>query len=263
LSQPTPPEGEYDEGADDDTGPLRVSGPSTSTDRTRTRDDGTWASRFDTPVTVTPRPIGRDRKPIVLAGAAVVVVVLVVAGLAIWLSRRSSVPPDSSIAPTTSSSAPSSASPDAGAQARIQGLLPRGYAPGSCELAAPSNDALAVVNCAKNSDPDGPVSATFTLVRDKAALRASFDAIVHASTVVVCPGNIQSPGPWRRNATPAQTSGTLFCGFQQGGPTVAWTTDDDLLVSTVTGDPRGPNLDQLYAWWSSHSLRPLTSHVVT
>jgi hypothetical protein len=196
-----------------------------------------------------PRRVSRDRKPFVLFAAAVLAVVLVVACLAIWLSRRSSAPPDSPPA----ISAPASNSANAESQARLLRLLPPGYGSGSCEPAALSNGALAVVNCAKNPDPGGPVSATYTLVRDQAALQATFDAIVRDSAVVVCPGNIQSPGPWRRNATPQQTSGTLFCGFQQSGPKVTWTTDDDLLVSTVTGDPRGPNLDQLYAWWSSHS----------
>ncbi|MDT5173757.1 MAG: hypothetical protein QOG37_1008 [Mycobacterium sp.] len=43
-----------------------------------------------------------------------------------------------------------------------------------------------------------------------------------------CPGNIQSPGPWRRNGTPQKTSGVLFGGIQESRPTVAWTDDDDL-----------------------------------
>ena len=238
MSPSTPPEHEFYE-ADDDTGPLHVSDPPTY--------------RFDTPLMVTPRPAGRDHKPVVLASAAALVVILVVAGLAVWLSRRPSTPPDSPTAATTPSGPVSSPSADAEAQARLQGLLPAGYAPGSCQPTAPSNNAVAAVNCARNSDPGGPVSATYTLVRDKAAIQATFDAIVHASNVVVCPGNIQSPGPWRRNATPAQISGTLFCGLRQGGPTVAWTTDDNLLVSAVAGDLRGPNLDQLYTWWSGHS----------
>ena len=88
-------------------------------------------------------------------------------------------------------------------------------------------------------DPGGPLSATYTLVSDKAALDAAFDDIVRASTRVNCPGNIQSPGPWRRNATPQKTSGVLFCGIQEARPTVVWTDDDDLLVSTVQSGRRG------------------------
>jgi hypothetical protein len=111
----------------------------------------------------------------------------------------------------------------------------------------------AEVNCEKNADPGGPLSATYTLVRDKTALDAAFNDIVRASTRVNCPGNIQSPGPWRRNATPHKTSGVLFCGIQESRPTVAWTDDDDLLVSTIQSGPQGPTFDQLYEWWSSHS----------
>ena len=49
--------------------------------------------------------------------------------------------------------------------------------------------------------------------------------------VVNCPGNIQSPGAWRRNATPQQVSGTLVCGFRGGVPTLAWTDDAKLMLS--------------------------------
>jgi len=38
-----------------------------------------------------------------------------------------------------------------------------------------------------------------------------FDDPLRGSTIVTRPGNIQSPGPWRRNATPQQVSGTLVC----------------------------------------------------
>jgi len=48
-------------------------------------------------------------------------------------------------------------------------------------------------------------------VADKASLRPLFDDLLRGSTIVTCPGNIQSPGPWRRNATPQQVSGTLVC----------------------------------------------------
>src|SRR5690606_31609133 len=117
----------------------------------------------------------------------------------------------------------------------------------------PVNGALAQVSCDKNDDTGGPLTATYTLAKDGRALRELFDGVVNASAVVNCPGNIQSPGPWRRNATPEQTAGTLVCGFQQSRPTVAWTTDADLMVSEVQSGPQGPNMVQLYTWWASHS----------
>jgi hypothetical protein len=70
---------------------------------------------------------------------------------------------------------------------------------------------------------------------------------------VTCPGNIQSPGPWRRQATPQQISGTLVCSYRDGLASITWTTEAELLVSAVRADQRGPTLDQLYRWWSTHS----------
>jgi hypothetical protein len=65
--------------------------------------------------------------------------------------------------------------------------------------------------CTHNGDPAGTAAATYTLVADKASLRPLFDDLLRGSTIVTRPGNIQSPGPWRRNATPQQVSRTLVC----------------------------------------------------
>ncbi|PRC60561.1 hypothetical protein C6A85_17615, partial [Mycobacterium sp. ITM-2017-0098] len=84
--------------------------------------------------------------------------------------------------------------------------------------------------CSKNDDPGGPLTATYTLAKDAGSLKELFDGLVGSSSVVNCPGNIQSPGPWRRSAAADQTAGTLVCGFQQSKPTVAWTTDAELMM---------------------------------
>ena len=109
------------------------------------------------------------------------------------------------------------------------------------------------MNCTKNTDAGGPVSATYTLASDKASLDEYFNDSVKTVQRVNCPGNIQSPGPWRRNATPQTVSGTLFCGLREGRPTVVWTDDAKLVVSAVESAPDGPTFPALYAWWSSHS----------
>ena len=149
--------------------------------------------------------------------------------------------------------APSGAERDKGAEARLMALLPKGYPAGACTPADPPTGAIAKLDCRVNVDPGGPLSASYLLVGDRVALSAAFDGIVRSHAVVTCPGNIQSPGPWRRNATPDRISGMLFCGFDQGRPTLAWTDEAGLRVSTVRSDANGPQLDQLYAWWSSHS----------
>jgi serine/threonine kinase PknH len=236
---------------DADTGPLQVS-------ETPPSDDGwgptadTWTARFDTPLTVNPRQLQSNRRPIVFFSIVALVAVAVVGGLIVWLVRPSSDPPDTPRANQASSSAQASGEADADTQALMR-LLPAGYPEGSCKPVAMAKGVLAQVNCDTNSDPGGPMTATYSLVKDKATLDAAFNAVLAASTRVNCPGNIQSPGPWRRNATPDKTSGTLFCGLRGDRPTVVWTDDVRLVVSSVQAGPQTPTFDDLYAWWSSHS----------
>lgn len=235
-------------------------GPSSEPERGE-HDTGT--RRFDAPVTVTPRPVQRRSVPrSVLIVVAAVIAVAVVGGAAYWLTRPSSEPRPTAAppAPTSTTSPPAqpaTATPiptsRAGDEARLMQMLPPGYPPGSCEPVDAPESTLAQVNCARNIDPDGPLSAVYTLVGDREALDAAFTAEMQAANQVVCPGNIQSPGPWRRNATPEKVSGTLFCGLREGRPTVIWTDEDRLLVSAVESGPDGPTFPQLYAWWSSHS----------
>jgi hypothetical protein len=212
----------------------------------------TFAGRFTAPLTVDPRtmPVKSDgvRPGPIVAGVAGVLAI----GLAAWLFWPSS---DAGESSNTASTTPTTTEKpaDTEAQAKLQRLLPPGYPSNSCKQVDPPKGALAQVDCTQNADTDGPPSATYTLVRDKAALQTAFDGVARDTAVVNCPGNIQSPGPWRRNATPQQVSGTLVCGLQQSRPTVAWTDDIVLLLGVVRADDKGPTLDQLYAWWSSHS----------
>ncbi len=272
---PSTPEGRFGETDPDDvdTGPLHLSTPAPSVDdtwdnggqtnslpegglpgdaRLYTPGDGAWPRPFE-PLMVNPRPVRREFKPIVLLGAVALVLVVVVGGLAFWQLRSSPSTPSSPSTDSKTSTTTVSASPDPEAQDRLLRLLPAGYPSDSCKPVAPPEGVLAELTCARNIDAGGPQSATYTLARDKAALDAAFDDSIRAATRVNCPGNIQSPGPWRRNATPQKTRGVLFCGIQESRPTVAWTDDDDLLVSTVQSGPQGPTFDQLYAWWSAHS----------
>lgn len=226
---------------DEDTGPLHVG-------EVRPSQTGQREPRYDAPMSVNPRPVHRDRRPVVLvAAAAAAVIALIVLAWAFWPSSDAG---DES-APSTTSTTETESQQEA--ETRLLGMLPPGYPEGSCEAVAPVKGALAQVSCDKNADPGGPLAATYTLVGDEESLKGLFDEVIGTTSVVDCPGNIQSPGPWRRNATPDQVAGTLMCGFQQSKPTVAWTTDADLMVSEVQSGPQGPNMVQLYTWWSSHS----------
>lgn len=196
------------------------------------------------------RPVPRQREngpgPKLALGAIALVVVIVIAALVGWLVTRDS--------GETSTTATSSVDPTvAQAQSRLAALLPAGYPEGSCEQAQPVEGGAAAMSCKRNTDAGGPTAATFTLAKDKAALDAALNGVVGASTTVECPGRIQSPGPWRRNATPQLVSGTLFCGYVGSRPVVAWTDNAKLLLGEVRGETGGPALTDLYAWWSSHS----------
>ncbi|OBI46385.1 hypothetical protein A5707_21390 [Mycobacterium kyorinense] len=222
---------------------------------------GGWPGHFGAaPPGVSPRrPMPRKRKPRPRRGVIAAVVVVAIGGLLLWwlLPSGATPPPPPTAEPTSSPPTPStppvSTPPAAETQAQLFSLLPPGYAPGSCNPIPPPKGAFAKVSCGPNADPDGPPSATYALFPNRAAVRAAFDRIVRTSATVDCPGRIQSPGPWHRNATPDQPSGMLLCGTHQGFPSVVWTNDDALLVSVVQTEPQGPTLDQLYSWWTSHS----------
>jgi serine/threonine kinase PknH len=158
-----------------------------------------------------------------------------------WVLLRPSTPSApaaGSAAPTTT---PLTTSPDAEAQRRLTGLLPAGYSPSSCESSPAPKDAVAEMVCARNADPGGPAAASYTLVPEHRAVNTTLDEHLPGSTVVTCPGNIQSPGPWRRQATPQQISGTLVCSYRDGLASITWTTEAELLVSAVRADRRGPS----------------------
>jgi serine/threonine kinase PknH len=230
----------------------RVEHPSRPIRRFEPHDDGPWSGGFaPPPPPVIPRQVPIRVKPNIpvrpIAIAAAVVVVL--GGLGFWMFGSS----DDDASPAEPSATTTSASPVADARERLRTLLPPGYSDAACEPVATPKGAVAKFGCERNLDEGGPPLATYTLVPDKAALKAAFEDIIKGSNVVVCPGSIQSPGPWRRNATPQKVAGTLFCGYQRDLPLVAWTDDAELLVSAIRGDEKGPTLPQLYTWWTSHS----------
>jgi serine/threonine kinase PknH len=166
---------------DEDTGPLDV-------DHLRVPSAGAAEPRFDAPLSVNPRPVHRNRRPVALIVAATVAVVgLGVLAWAFWPSSDGG--QDSADAATTTAE---TETPEQ-AQSRLLGMVPRGYPQGACEPVAPTKGALAQVSCARNDDPGGPLTATYTLAADAESLKALFDGVIRSSSVVNCPGNIQSP----------------------------------------------------------------------
>lgn len=168
--------------------------------------------------------------------------VLVIAAVAWWMLT-----PDHSQTGTAPDATPASAalSPDEQLLKRLIAIFP----PGACRSTASAHTAIATATCT-TTDAKSPTSATYAVAPNRSAMTRAFETITRGLDVQLCPGRIQSPGPWRRPASgPNQAAGTVVCGLQAGVPTVAWTTDSDLLISTIHGGNPGPTLDQLYGWW--------------
>lgn len=190
-------------------------------------------------------PRRRPRAPVAAIAVGAAALLVVVAAVAWWML----IPGDTETSTTHESTPPSATrGPDDQLLKRLNAIFPAG----ACR-STPSADTVAATATCTTTDPNWPPSATYTLAPDRAVMTREFDVITRSLDVQICPGRIQSPGPWRRLATPDQVAGTVVCGMQAGVPTVAWTTDSDLLVSTIHGGNPVPTLDQLYDWWTRHS----------
>lgn len=205
-------------------------------------DDG-WS--VPPPPLVTPRLVQRRRRAwprpsVRLVVGAVAAAALVIAAVAGFVVLRSGSP--------ARDRAQEAAGPtvDAAAAAALRQVLPRGYSDQNCHPApGPAAGATAAVACDRADD----VTASFALIPDQRALGASIGTVTAGGAVVLCPGRIQSPGPWRRGGLTQPVPGTLVCATPAGGPTLAWTDTDKHLLAVV----HGKSLEQLYSWWIAHA----------
>ncbi|SKK91546.1 serine/threonine protein kinase [Mycobacteroides abscessus subsp. massiliense] len=201
-------------------------------------------------------PPSRERSPVssshrrtlrqVIGGAAAAIVAVAIVG-ALWLLRPDATGPEAD-APADASRSSNSSDIE-----RLRALLPAGFTDGACRPDAPGPDTAAQMVCGANTDAGGPAIARFLLAQPGVDLQVLLRSSLDGAQVVTCPGRIQSPGPWRRNATPTQVAGTLICAVRGDLAAIAWTTDDKSLVNVATGAKGGPTLPQLYTWWSLHS----------
>jgi hypothetical protein len=141
------------------------------------------------------------------------------------------------------------------AEKQIVGLLPPGYAAGSCARATdPFPNAVASLDCSENTNSDTPTYARFTLYQDLAALTGDFQLTAEGMVLSPCPGGSVSPAPgtWTSGQNTDQTTGRVVCGSVEDRANIAWTRDAQLLLATVNG---GPDLNTLYQWWQRFGTR--------
>jgi hypothetical protein len=148
---------------------------------------------------------------------------------------------------TSRTSAPSTTPRQTGASAKLMTLLPDGYGPGACKPVDPVTDALATVDCEKNTQPGGPDVARYSLFPDQPTLDKHFgSAIKEDDELVTCPGaNVQSPTTWHYTSTPDKLEGQVACGTYKGGPDVLWTRNADLMLA----DGQAADMAALHDWW--------------
>jgi serine/threonine kinase PknH len=212
----------------------------------------------------------RKRNPwAIVAGAAAVVAVLVLAAIGISLAmghddnknsnahRTTTTTTTTSVATTTTTTTRSTSpsTPPADAQNRLLAVLPAGYPPGTCKPEdKPMSGAIVSFTCGQNTDPNGPTVAAYGLFPGLKGLQDAFSRFMQSDTVVKCPGDKVSPGTWWHNKDPNTVLGQIACATHKGGqPRVMWTNQQTMVFALVGGKAQGPNLDQLYKWWTSHS----------
>lgn len=227
-----------------------------------------WAAPAPQGPTGSPRPPGPPRKgtPWIPIAAAAGVFVLVLGVVGIWLlvkpdddgtsaSETTTWPTETTGAaettdrttrrsPRSTTAAPNTDSLDA----KLLGLLPRGYDNGVCQPAhPPATGALATVDCGQPTTEGGPGSARYSLYADQQSLDRAFDEIITLYTPMVrCPdSSTDSPTTWHFTETPDTVAGRIACGSFRDMSGVTWTRNAELLM----GDSLSNNLTALHGWW--------------
>ena len=210
----------------------------------------------------------RNQLPIIV-GIAVAVVVLVIGAIVVALNMGGSDDRHNAEETTTTSTFPTSTRttiptttrttiPTTSVSADLQRLLralPGGYPTGTCTPdSQPMPGAMVSVKCGVNTDPSGPTVAAYGLFPSVKAVQDAFSSFTKTFTIQTCPGGKASPGNWWHTQDPNTVLGQIACGvYKSNEPQVMWSNQQTMVFALVGGKLQGPNLDQLYKWWASHS----------
>lgn len=207
-----------------------------------------WWNLFESAAEPPPPPPKPRRRLLLISGSVLAVVALCLIGVVVLIGSRHSDAPQSDGPGRAEQTTTETPKPDS----KLLSMVPPGIDGNGCAPDTTGSTQPSIV-CKGSGTAGDPSRLTLTGAGDKAGLDAAFNQVVNRTKVVLCPGNIQSPGPWRRSAAPQVSAGTLMCGWQDKTPVVAWTDESRLLVVVAEGAPGVDALTALYRWWTTHS----------
>lgn len=136
----------------------------------------------------------------------------------------------------------------------LRAVIPGGFPESSCLAVAPgAAGVLAQIECGPYPGGGGPERAVYQRADGSGRLSELLASAQDVSTVRVCPGRIQSPGPWRRGGVPERSGGIVFCGERAGQPMMGWSDDEQMTFALISSGDGGSTPEQLYRWWSANS----------
>lgn len=200
-----------------------------------------WWNLFEAAAELPPRPSQKKRRRTLIIAASVATVAI--AGVVVAVAVLNTT--------TTTPTQAASVSPARVPDARLLGMLPAGIRADTCKADAEPGAQPSIV-CAGSGVAGEPTGLTMIAAPDIAGLNAELNQVGGRTNLVLCAGNIMSPGPWRRY--PDQPpSGTLMCGLQDKHSVLAWTDDARLVTLVAVGEPGPAALVPLYHWWTQHA----------
>lgn len=144
----------------------------------------------------------------------------------------------------------SAATANADPNETLTSSLSKGYSLSNCIVEDPAPaGTLAAISCQENTDPSGPVKATYLLYNNADDLSSSFSNSIKDVELTSCGDSGKSPTTWRQGQTQA-AAGKVACGTYQGAAEIIWTTDAKNVLSYIKG--HDTNVANLYGWWRTN-----------
>jgi hypothetical protein len=129
---------------------------------------------------------------------------------------------------------------------KLKRALSNGFSPSTCSAAAHlTADAIAVVDCTKNTIDGGPTAARYIMYGKPAHLAEHFARITEDDAIAPCAPNEPAPQTWHYDSTPDVEAGQVSCGTFASAPELVWTISAKLVMVSA----QGADINAMYAWW--------------